>query len=164
MNGSAPKRLRLDKSTTDDRAQLDVSFTAFLANIQTPVENDLTKIPWLQILSGLLQQSPNILKSLELQQHILFVLSNFLQTTKASATKRHCLSACLSLIHCNSELNMVSSSNTLLSLPDWDTVTRVTLNLVSMNQADYNAHKLLQAFLRGPKGKSLKDQVLLMKS
>ena len=106
---------------------------------------------------GLLEHSPKILRNQELEQHILLVLSNLLQTTKATATKRHCLTACLKLLHHTSYVDR--SNGGFLILPEWETVVRVTLNLVSMNQADKNVHSLLQEILKGPKGKTLRGQV-----
>ncbi len=114
------------------------------------------------IYLGLLEHSPKILRNTDLEQHILLVLSNLLQTTKATATKRHCLTACLNLLHHTSYGDRSIWNGGFLSLPEWETVVRVTLNLVSMNQADRNVHRFLHEILKGPRGKALRGQVWLL--
>ena len=81
-----------------ENGSLDTSFRSLLDRIQSHTENDLNRVPWLQILGGLLGRFP-VMFDEELKVQVLRVLSTLLQGSKSVATKKHCLSVCLHLFH-----------------------------------------------------------------
>ena len=78
--GPAAKRLRLG-SAEEERSSLDTTFRALFDKIQAPAENDLTKIPWIQLLTNLLARFPGRFQA-GLRIQVLRVLSNLLQATR----------------------------------------------------------------------------------
>lgn len=145
MEAPAAKRMRLDDN---DRNSLNTSFRSFLDKIQSPAENDLTKIPWIQILSALLSRFPDMFDE-ELRSQVLRVLSTLLQATKTVATKKHCLVCCLNLLYLAG----------LEKGADWELVARTTFNMMSMNQAGSHGHKLFQELQRTHSNLFSLDQV-----
>ena len=76
------------------------------------MDNDLTKICWLQILTNLIDRYPDTLHQAAVSVQVVLALSSLLQTTRTAATKRHCLAACLSLVRACQQFG--ESGNTIV--------------------------------------------------
>jgi hypothetical protein len=91
-----------------------------------------------QILACLLNKYPDTVGSggAEAATGILKSLSTLLQSTRATSTKRHVLTACLALA---TAVEVGGHAGA-----DWDLVFRTAFNMISMNQAGPAGHRLFQ--------------------
>ena len=94
------------------------------------------RVPWVQIVTELLKQHPDSLAPGQ-GEGVLRLLASLLQSSRSSLLRRHLLAACDSLASC------------LQPSPggDWAVVARQASNMLSINQAGEQGHRLLQTLL-----------------